>query len=307
MKKIILILVLVVGLYGEDINIANTINEKKQTRNQDLFSQSTIWAKAYVKSKQGKSRIALQRKDKSTDYRRDEYNDNYISNITATIDKYKVLDASFNNYIWLPPVVEFKFKDLLPNANSILYTLTDNYGKSVKKYSKIKRNGIYSTKEIKQNNNIIKKTYINPKAWEATNTDSAIKALYGEDALKKIEKTSTTNFLNKKQFNNISCLPKDICSLATNGFMEIILETDKELESVSIFSTATDKVLLAVFKISKKNKIYISTKYNLEKFGKIFVIAKTRDEKLYKSESYKISPTGYTEDGVSRTLGFSSK
>ena len=305
-KIIILIMVLVVRVFAqENIEVPNVTKQNEQISSNSLSTEIVISAKALVKNGNGKARVYLQKKGiKFSNYRRNDYSSSFISNVTASIGKSRVLDASFNHYLWLPPTIDFKFKDLSSDAKNIIYTIKDNHGKSVKKSFKIKRKGTSSTQNMKQ---ITKETFINPKAWEATNIDDAIKALYGEDAFKKIEKTSKTNFLKKKQFNNISCLPKEVCSLAINGYMEIILEIDQELDSIAIFSTTTNKALLAVFKISKKNKTYVSTKYSLKKFGKIFVIARMRDGKLYKSEFYEVSPTGHTESGASRTLGFSSK
>jgi len=217
-----------------------------------------------------------------------EYNLNFISNITASIGDEKLLDASFNFYldVWYLSFMSFKFKNIISNNDEIIYRVTDNHGKSVQKSFKIIKNNHDVRGKPKQQSSLFTRTIINPKAWQETTVKGAIQAVYGIKALEKV---------NEQDF--ISFCKEDKCIHDSITPIKISLNLKENIESIAILSTATEKSLLALFTVSRNNVTSIAIPMRLEKEGKLFAVAKTKDGKLYKSTSSIVNRVKRIEDG----------
>jgi len=104
-----------------------------------------------------------------------------------------------------------------------------------------------------------------PKAWEAADSISAIKELYGNGGLKE------TKDIKLKA-------PK----LAENGgSIPINIKSKLDLESVAIFQDANPRSTVAVFTVPANGIINYDLRMKMKKSSKITIVAKGRDGVLY--------------------------
>ncbi len=273
--------------------------ENKQFDNTELSPNIIVNSKTKIKNGIGKSIVYLNPRVvwKDSLYRR-EYNLHFISNITASIGNEKILDASFSYYfdVWHSPFISFKFKNVVSNDDEIVYRVTDNHGKNVQKSFKIIKTNNNVKRKNKQKSTLVSTAIINSKAWEETTINSAIKAVYGPNALKETNKQGFVSFCEEDRCIHDSITP-----------IKILLELKENIESIAIFSTATDKSLLAVFKNPSSNVISISMLMRLEREGDLLAVAKTKDGRLYKSTSSIINKVRRIEDGEYSLIKFRFK
>jgi hypothetical protein len=292
MKKIVLLLVLFIisGLAEEASVLPSEVLYKHKTEIQN----GVILSKVMLKSKIEWFYVNNRRNLTS----------NYLANITATVGDRMVIDASFNHslYPWSHPVIEHKFNDTPPYMNKIIYTLTDNHGKIEQRSFDIRRKNKASISEESQKKAVLNSTDIDPKAWEETSVDGAIKALFGSNALKIIKPTNPNQYLNQEALH---CLEGDgICYHDTEYPLKIRIESKKELTSIAVFSSATSTALLAVFNNANNGIFYVEAPFKIEKNGEILIVAKGRDGKLYRSGSYMFTIGAIFEDGHYTRIGF---
>lgn len=104
-----------------------------------------------------------------------------------------------------------------------------------------------------------------PKAWEAVDSASAIKELYGDGELKV-----TTDISLKA--------PK----LAENGgSIPVTIKSKLDLESVAVFQDANPRSTVAVFTVPEKGIVNYDLRMKMRKTSKVTVVAKGRDGVLY--------------------------
>jgi hypothetical protein len=70
----------------------------------------------------------------------------------------------------------------------------------------------------------------------------------------------------------------------------------ENIESIALFSTATEKSLLTVLAFPRGNVNSVVIPMRFEKDGELFAIARMRDGSLYKSTSAKIRKVRTMED-----------
>ena len=116
-----------------------------------------------------------------------------------------------------------------------------------------------------------------PKAWDAVDSASAIKELYGDGALKETKDISLK-------------APK----LAENGgSIPITIKSKLDLESVAIFQDANPRSTVAVFTVPEKGIISYDLRMKMRKTSKVTVVAKGRDGVLYTvSQNVEVSIGG---------------
>jgi len=277
MKKIIvLMMVSVVLVFAKD----------SEQLNSPEFSPEIIkTARASVRNKIKKFLLVIdQSKGKHVNYDRYDFSSNFISKVTATVGEKIILDISLNHYYYVlgRGRIYFKLNNRLPYADTIEYTLTNNHGDSIKKDVDVRAKLKYFDDKKTSKYLNAKRVKINPKAWNETSIDGAIKTLYGANALVEIKENKHKQYMKIKK-----CIFEGKCSHGVYAPMKIVVKSKSEFESIAIFSTTTEKALLAVIQGAKDDTTYIEIPFRIEKSGEIFTIVKTTDGKLYKSESYK--------------------
>jgi len=104
-----------------------------------------------------------------------------------------------------------------------------------------------------------------PKAWDAVDSATAIKELYGSAAL-----TETADIKLKA--------PK----LAENGgSIPINIKSKMDLESIAVFQDANPRSTVCVFTVPKNGIINYDLRMKMRKTSKVRVVAKGRDGVLY--------------------------
>ncbi len=104
-----------------------------------------------------------------------------------------------------------------------------------------------------------------PKAWEAVDSASAIKELYGTGGLKE------SKDLKLKA-------PK----LAENGgSIPINIKSSLDLESVALFQDANPRSAVAVFTVPANGIVNYDLRMKMRKTSKVTVVAKGKDGTLY--------------------------
>jgi sulfur-oxidizing protein SoxY len=104
-----------------------------------------------------------------------------------------------------------------------------------------------------------------PKAWEAVDSTSAIREMYGSGGLKE------TKDIKLKA-------PK----LAENGgSIPINIKSKMDLESIAIFQDANPRSAVAVFSVPKNGIVNYDLRIKMRKTSDVIVVAKGRDGVLY--------------------------
>ena len=104
-----------------------------------------------------------------------------------------------------------------------------------------------------------------PKSWEKDSVEGAIEELYG--ATKPID--GSIKLKTPKIAENGGSIPVNI-------------KSKLDLESVAVFQDANPRATVAVFTVPENGIINYSMRIKMRKTGKITVIGKARDGKLYK-------------------------
>ena len=103
-----------------------------------------------------------------------------------------------------------------------------------------------------------------PKSWDAEDVNGAIEALYGAEK-------PTEGSIKLK-------VPK----IAENGgSIPVNVKSALDLESIAIFQDANPRATVAVFTVPENGIVNYSMRIKMRKTGKITVVAKARDGKLY--------------------------
>ncbi len=104
-----------------------------------------------------------------------------------------------------------------------------------------------------------------PKLWEAADSATAIKELYGDAPLKETKDISLK-------------APK----LAENGgSIPITIKSKLDLESVALFQDANPRSAVAVFTVPKGGIVNYDLRMKMRKTSKVTVVAKATDGTLY--------------------------
>lgn len=211
--------------------------------------------------------------------RRREYSLNYIANVTASIDNEIILDADLNHYlnVWRQPAIWFESKSVGTNQKNITYRVTDNHGNSAQESFKIEISGNQDLIQEKQIATVVPKIKIDQQAWQSTTVEEAVQSLYGSDAIKNINQTDFISFCKNEMCYHDRWSP-----------VVIKMDSIENVESISLFSTATEKSLLAVLVFPRGNVNLVKIPMRFEKDGELFAIARMTDGSLYKSTSGKI-------------------
>lgn len=297
MKIIILMMLFVGSVFAQEIEVSNGIELPSEMIPKSVMS---------IKDGLGKAIININIRNVWGDnYRIRDFNSDFISNLTATMGARKVLDASFAPYLfpWSTVAIGFQFKDTLPYSKTLIYTLTDNHGRMlIKPFPISRKDVVLSNTEKMQKYEYSKGIHISKKAWNETSIEAAIKELYGQSAFNIINTTDNEKYFNKKVLRGFS---------TSNGInhdagapLYIKIEGQKAFESIAIFSSTTPTALLAVFQVPKGEIIDISVPFYLKKDGKILVVGKSNDGKLYQSESFNVLMNTRGEDDFSTAIAF---
>jgi len=104
-----------------------------------------------------------------------------------------------------------------------------------------------------------------PKAWEAEKSADAIKALFGDGALKPTDKIKLV-------------APK----LAENGgSIPISLSTDLDIETIALFQDANPRSATVVFSVPEGQKVDYSFRIKMRQTAVVTIVAKAKDGTLY--------------------------
>ena len=272
MKKIFLMVILVVGLFGGENKNTDVPIMKHKTK---------------IKNGIGTSKFIINSKKMGLNQHKFnaqgllKYDSNYVSHISATIDNVTVFDAALSPYISSEGYFKFTFKDFT-DSDDITFIITDNHGKSNKQSFKINRVGVSKNREVS-----FQAVEINPKVWDASTIDSVIDLIYASRVLKK------TKTLFKKDDKNYmtmgsSCLAQE-CLIDITFPVVVSIESKIDLRSIAILSTSTPKPLLAYIQIPSNGQVYFKIPFKFAKSGKIFFIGKGKDNKLYRSKAHEIT------------------
>ncbi len=104
-----------------------------------------------------------------------------------------------------------------------------------------------------------------PKAWEATDSASAIKELYGNGGLKETK--------------DIKLKAPDLAE--NGGSIPVNVKSKLDLESVAIFQDANPRSTVAVFTVPENGIINYDFRMKMRKTSVVTVVAKGRDGVLY--------------------------
>ncbi len=104
-----------------------------------------------------------------------------------------------------------------------------------------------------------------PKAWEAVDSASAIKELYGAGGLKETK--------------DIKLKAPDLAE--NGGSIPVSIKSNLDLESIAIFQDANPRSTVAVFTVPKNGIINYDFRMKMRKTSKVTVVAKGRDGVLY--------------------------
>jgi sulfur-oxidizing protein SoxY len=104
-----------------------------------------------------------------------------------------------------------------------------------------------------------------PKAWEATDSASAIKELYGNGGLKETK--------------DIKLKAPDLAE--NGGSIPVTVSSKMDLESIAIFQDANPRSTVAVFTVPKNGIIKYDFRMKMRKTSVVTVVAKGRDGVLY--------------------------
>lgn len=240
-----------------------------------------------------------------------EYSKDYIKHMTAIIGKETVLNLYLSPHTYYDPYIKYELENQI-NDDNITYFITDSLNKTTKKSCQIKYRS-----PVKDNNKTYhstknKEIYINPKAWEATSIKQAIKVLFpnanetkqllnADDKMRYIHTESTSSLCLHYMDEYYKCFHDYSYPLYLN------IQPNKELEFIAVLSSATPKSLLAVVVMTKFQMKEIRIPFQLEQDGEIFLIAKGKNGKLYRSGSFNMDRRGRIEgdrDDTYTKIGF---
>jgi len=104
-----------------------------------------------------------------------------------------------------------------------------------------------------------------PDAWKAEKSADAIKAMFGDGALKPTDKIKFT-------------APK----LAENGgSIPISLSTDLDIETIALFQDANPRAATVVFSVPEGQKVDYSFRIKMRQTAVVTIVAKAKDGTLY--------------------------
>ena len=304
MKKIVILIIFVcVGI---------TIQANEQVQGEWLSSKIIGNSKTRLNKESGTSWIVLHPKRIwKNHFQKGETPSRFVANVTADIGIKRIIDASFNHYLYIWPSIKlrFKFKDNLIVGNQVLYTVTDNHDSQVKKIFKVKRNSLEVSSNISQNS-IENHRRIDSKVWNENGIINVIEQLYGVDSeiLKhcsfkknivcpnslitsnpKFERFFDDNkayrYTVKEELDR--CPPKG-CHHDLSAPVNVMITLSKRFKSIAVISSSNAKALLAFFQMPSSYINYVESSFYLEKSGDIFVIAEDWKGKFYMSKPYKI-------------------
>lgn len=228
-----------------------------------------------------------------------QYSKHYIEQITVTIKNVPVLDIQLSPFLFSNPKIEFKSRDV-SNANSIQLLVRDNSKKTSIASFKIKRdhkkNGMKSAYKAS-----FKQVHVSSKAWNSTTIGEAIKEVYGTSLKKSKNKR---HFLDANTTRTWFC-KNEVCMHDTTSPINIVLKSNRKLESISIFSSNTEKALLAVLTVPENGFVDVEIPFQIDREGKVLIVAKDRNGKLYQTGYYTITTNAnYESEDLYLDLGF---
>lgn len=296
MKKIFLMVILVVRLFGGENNNTDVPIMKHKTKIKNGIGTT----KFIINSK----KLGLNQHKYIGQGMLSEYSSDYVAHVLATIDNIPVFNAKLSPYLHSKLYFKFQFKDFT-DSDDITFIVTDNHGKSNKQSFKINRDNILKNKNITVKKEGAKPIKINPKAWDALTIDSAIEAVYGVSKINIIE-TSFNNYDPDQITYPPGCRDK-LCLIFPFNPTSTLIKSEIDVESIALFSTTTPKPLLAFIQIPENAIANIRIPLQLKENGKLFFIAKGKDGRLYRSESHNIEMIYYDTEDIGNRIYFNIK
>jgi len=106
---------------------------------------------------------------------------------------------------------------------------------------------------------------VKPDAWKAEKSPDAIKALFGDGALKTTDKIK---FVAPKLAEN-------------GGSIPITLKSDLDIETIALFQDANPRSLSVVFSVPEGQKVDYAFRIKMRQTALVTIVAKAKDGTLY--------------------------
>lgn len=115
---------------------------------------------------------------------------------------------------------------------------------------------------------------LKPSVWEAKKLNDAAIEVYGEEKFATLQKSNDIVIEAEK------ALVRD------SRQIPIRIQTDIDAKSVSIFQTANDQSLVAVFEIQKEMIVDYELNIRMDRKGTLFVVVEATDNRLYYTRQF---------------------
>lgn len=195
-------------------------------------------------------------------------NVDFIEHMTLRVGERIVFDMSNSAYVSRNPMIKVATTNFTTDENVTL-TITDNHGKTESKSTTIKVASPFSTqKKVLEKGEVRDYKKTNPALWRARTVTDAAEILYGN--------------VDYHEGNFKITLPK----VASNsGYVNIIIQSDLDLESMALLTNANPHSTIAVFSIPNGRKVDYALRIKAKNYVEpyVVIIAKGRDGKFYKS------------------------
>ena len=196
---------------------------------------------------------------------------NFVSHITVKAKNKIIYDISTGKYLGKNPSFRFKFKNTM-QSKTIQVTVTNILGEIETESMEIKNYRAIALSNIQQHElKIIDYITNKPNVWTAKTLNKAIIELFDSN------QTIEGDFKIKT--------PRTLTWL---GSVPINIMSNLELESIAIFIDSTPVSTISIFNIPKNAIIDYSIKVKMKEVGKIVVVGKGINGKLYKSTQNSI-------------------
>ncbi len=209
----------------------------------------------------------------------------YFSHISATSGDRIVYDVFLSPYLSRDPFFMFKYKST-GTGNILNLSATDNNGKKVEKSRTIKNSSIFTT-DTNLNTFKFDRVSQNSDVWNATNSDEAIKKLYGSQRPIDGDFMITPNGVKGSYF----ILDEGIC-FGHGGKIDLSIKSDMDLSSIAIFQDANPHSTIAIFQSHENSIIDYRFRFVMKKTSTVTIIGKGKDGRLYKGEQTVYIPPG---------------
>jgi len=203
----------------------------------------------------------------------------YIPSIIIKADENTLASAYlspyFGHYRFIN-IVALKFRKKT-DINMLHLLVTDSNAQIIKKSKQIKHN-IPNTSPQKLNKKF--KAFQNPSSTvtKATNSQDAIKALYG------LTQTIEGNFTIEFNGDSVIKLDDGMCN-GNGGHLNMSIKSDIKLNSLAIFQDANKYSTIAIFHDNQSLIYYYKLNFSIKKTSLIRVVGRGIDGILYESQS----------------------